>query len=87
MRATLTLLVVLIAGCGSADPCDALCDDAGFSGVDVTAEGCFCSAGSGLGGELNLSNCEDYCTETTGSDAFAHLESSLTSNDSCVCVE
>ncbi len=77
--------MIVLVGCGgAADPCDTLCEDAGFSGIDATSDGCFCSAG-GLGGSLTVEACDTYCADVHGSADDARLETTTTLDDSCVC--
>lgn len=87
MQARFAWVVVgsLVAACGAADPCDTLCEDAGFDGVDVAEDRCSCSSPAGLGGALSLSDCQDYC-ETVGAGADgAVLSTEETEDDTCVC--
>lgn len=85
MTLVLTLFLALSACAGEPQYCDTLCEDAGFDGIDELAEGCFCSAPSGLGGSITESACQDYCEDVGGSAEDALLETTDTTDDTCLC--
>ena len=56
------MLFALLSACaGESDPCDDLCELGDFDSVEATEAGCTCSGGGGLGAEVSLEDCADYC--------------------------
>ena len=85
-RSALFAALVLTFGCAAEpEPCDALCESAGFQGIEEFADGCYCSMPDGLGGELSQDACEGYCRDVGGSADEAALASTDTPNDTCLC--
>ena len=79
-------LLLLLACDREPQPCDDLCEAAGFSGVEEYDDGCYCSGGDGLGGSLDQAACEDYCVAVGGSADDAEVTSTQGTDDTCLCV-
>ena len=77
---------LLLSSCGGdPQPCDTLCESGGYSGVDETHDSCICSGSNGLGGGLNLGDCENYCAEYGVDAEGASLSTTDETNDTCMC--
>ncbi len=82
-----TLCLVLLVGCGGdPQPCDTLCEEGGFSQVDETADGCFCSGGELGASSLDQGACEDYCDALGVPRENAVLATTEEADDTCTCV-
>lgn len=67
------LLILLSLACADPEPCDVLCDAAGFDNLSETSDAsgltCHCSGGDGLGGSVTEEACDDCCASVGGGDA------------------
>lgn len=80
------MLMILLA-CAEPEPCDTLCEAAGFDGVeelghDDGSVSCACSGGDGLGGALTQEACDAYCAEVGGEP---EVQSQSGIDDTCFC--
>lgn len=86
MKRALFALTCALASCASdPQPCDTLCESAGYQNISETEEGCFCATPEGLGGQLDASGCETYCDAIGADPDDAVLTTTETANDTCLC--
>ncbi|MCB9763810.1 MAG: hypothetical protein H6739_28835 [Alphaproteobacteria bacterium] len=83
------LLIHLGLACADPEPCDTLCESAGFDSVEETGDAsgltCLCSGGEGLGGLVTEDDCATYCAAVGSGADSAEVLNTNGSDDTCFC--